>query len=92
MNSCCTSIIWLCTMQNKFRLQGTDVIPISWLFSWCQCCCLVPPPPPLSFPRGGLGTVTWQPSPRGWWGTVFPGVGKDEGRGGYLSVRVQIGG
>ena len=29
--------------------------------------------------RGGWGTVTWQPSPRGWWGTVFLGVGKDKG-------------
>ena len=42
MNSCCTSIILLCTIQIKFRLQETDVIPISWLFSWRQCCCLVP--------------------------------------------------
>ena len=33
-------------------------------------------------PRGG-GGVTWQPSPRGCRGTVFPGVGKDKGgRGG----------
>ena len=32
-------------------------------------------------PRGGWGTVTWQPSPRGWWGTVFPGVGQDRGGG-----------
>ena len=33
-------------------------------------------------PQGGRGTVTWQPSPRGWWGTVFPGVGQDKGGGG----------
>ena len=30
-------------------------------------------------PQGGWGTVTWQPSPRGWWGDVFPVVGKDKG-------------
>ena len=33
-------------------------------------------------PPGGGGTVTWQPSPRGWWGTVFPGVGNDKRGGG----------
>ena len=33
-------------------------------------------------PRGEWGTVTWQPSPRRWWGTVFPGVGNNKG-GGY---------
>ena len=37
-------------------------------------------------PKGGWGTVTWQPSPRGWWGTVFPGVGQDRGGGGYLAT------
>ena len=25
--------------------------------------------------------VPWQPVPRGWWGTVFPGVGHDKGGG-----------
>ena len=30
----------------------------------------------------GWGTVTWQLSPRGWWGSVFPGVGNDKGGGG----------
>ena len=39
---CCTSIILLCTMQIQFGVQETHVIPISWLFSWCQCCCVVP--------------------------------------------------
>ena len=33
-------------------------------------------------PEGGWGTVTWQPSTRGWWGTVFLGLGKDRGGGG----------
>ena len=33
-------------------------------------------------PHGGGGTVTWQPSPKGCWGTVFPGVGNDKGGGG----------
>ena len=33
-------------------------------------------------PGGGWGTVTWQSSPRGWWGTVFPGVGNNIGVGG----------
>ena len=28
-----------------------------------------------------MGPVTWQPSPRGWWGTIFPGVGQDKGGG-----------
>ena len=40
----------------------------------------------VRFPRGGGGpvpqrwggTVTWQLSPRGWWGTVFPGMGQDK--------------
>ena len=32
-------------------------------------------------PGGGGGGVTWQPSPRGWRGTVFPGVGQDKGGG-----------
>ena len=32
-------------------------------------------------PPGGGGGVTWQPSPRGWWGTAFPGVGNDKGGG-----------
>ena len=38
-----------------------------------------PPCPIGAVPRGGWGTVTWQPSPRGWWGNVFPGVGNDKG-------------
>ena len=29
----------------------------------------------------GGGGVTWQPSPRGWWGTVFPGWGRTGGGG-----------
>ena len=33
-------------------------------------------------PRGGWGTVTWQLSPRRWWGTVFPGVGNEKRGGG----------
>ena len=47
------------------------------------------PPRPAHLPNrcgppcGGWGTVTWQPSPRGWWGTVFPGVGNDMGGEGY---------
>ena len=53
------------------------------------------PPPPLSFPTpcrspggggGGWGNVTWQPSPMGWWGSVFPGVGNDKGGGGTLNA------
>ena len=36
----------------------------------------------VRFPKGGWGTVTWRPSPRGWRGTVFPGVGQDRGGGG----------
>ena len=36
-------------------------------FCACKCACTVV----VRFPRGGWGTVTWQPSPRGWWGTVF---------------------
>ena len=35
-------------------------------------------------PQGG--TVTWQPSPRGWWGTVFPGVGNHKGGGGTVAM------
>ena len=35
-------------------------------------------------PRGG--GVIWQPSPRGWWGTVFPGVGNDKWGGGRKNV------
>ena len=23
----------------EFRLQETNEIPISWMFSWCPCCC-----------------------------------------------------
>ena len=38
---CCTSIILLCTIQIQFGLHD-HVIPISWLFFWCQCCCVVP--------------------------------------------------
>ena len=40
-------------------------------------------------PRGGWGTVTWQPSPRRWWGTVFPGVGNDKGGGGYRANKCE---
>ena len=46
-------------------------------FCACKCACTVV----VRSPRGGWGTVTWQPSPRGWWGTVFPGVGNDKGGG-----------
>ena len=35
----------------------------------------------VRFPGGRGGTVTWQPSPRGWRGTVFPGAGQDKGEG-----------
>ena len=35
-------------------------------------------------PQEGVGSVTWRPSPRGWWGTVFPGVGNDKGGGGLI--------
>ena len=36
----------------------------------------------MRFPGGGGGGgVTWQPSPRGWRGTVFPGVGQDKAGG-----------
>ena len=35
----------------------------------------------VRIPREGWGTVTWHPSPRGWRGTVFPGVGQDKGVG-----------
>ena len=33
----------------------------------------------VRFPGGGGGGVTWQPSPRGWWGTIFPGAGQGGG-------------
>ena len=33
-----------------------------------------------TFPGGG-GGVTWRPSPSGWRGTIFPGVGQDKGGG-----------
>ena len=39
---CRTSIILLCTLHIQFGLQETHVIPISWLFSGCQCCSVVP--------------------------------------------------
>ena len=35
----------------------------------------------VCFSRGGWGTVTWQRSPRGWRGTVFPRMGQDRGGG-----------
>ena len=47
-------------------------------FCACKCACTVV----VRSPTEGWGTVTWQPSPRGWWGTVFPGVGNDKGGGG----------
>ena len=46
-------------------------------FCACKCACTVV----VRSPRGGWGTVTWQPSPRGWWGTVFPEVGNEKGGG-----------
>ena len=33
--------------------------------------------------EGGWGGITWQPSPRGWRGTVSWGWGRTGGRGGY---------
>ena len=51
-------------------------------FCACKCACTVV----VRSPRGGWGTVTWQPSPRGWWGTVFPGVGNDKGGGVPISI------
>ena len=48
-------------------------------FCACKCACTVV----VRSPRGGWGTVTWQPSPRGWWGTVFPG--NDNGGGGTIA-------
>ena len=34
-------------------------------------------------PEGGVGDRHLVTVPTGWWGTVFPGVGNDKGRGGY---------
>ena len=45
------------------------------------------PSPPLVFPRGAGGTVTWQPSPRGWWGTTSLGWGRTKGGGGYMKCK-----
>ena len=36
-----TSIILPCTIHIQFGLQETHAIPISWLFSGCQCCCVM---------------------------------------------------
>ena len=47
-----------------------------------KCACTVV----VRSPRGGWGTVTWQPSPRGWWGTVSPAMGNDRGGGGKSAV------
>ena len=48
------------------------------LFNFCACKVVV------WSPWGGVwGTITWQLSPRRWWGTVFPEVGNDMG-GGYI--------
>ena len=42
----------------------------------------------VGFPRGDWGTVIWQLSPRGWWWTVFLGLGQDKGAGYLFSGRV----
>ena len=36
-------------------------------------------------PQGGVGDRHLVTVPQGWWGTVFPGVGNDKGRGGYAN-------
>ena len=56
------------------RVQGMQMVGQKVM---CLACTVV-----VRFLRGGLGTVTWQPSPRGWWGTVFPGWGRTRGVGG----------
>ena len=52
------------------------------------CACKCAPMVVVQSPRGGWGTVTWQPSPRGWWGTVFPWVGNDKGGGVFWVSRI----
>ena len=64
-----------CTTVRLFGASHCHVLPLR------PACTVV-----VRSPRGGWGTVTWQPSPRGWWGTVFPGVGNDKGWAGYEVV------
>ena len=50
-------------------------------FSACKYACTVV----VRSPRGGWGTVTWQPFHRAWCRTVFGGVGNGIGGGGGRS-------
>ena len=62
-------------------------------FCACKCACTVF----VRSPRGGVGDRHLVTVPQGGWGTVFPGVGNDKGRGGggggnFFSKKIPQGG